>query len=184
MPEEIWRISQPEDPAEPGQTAKSEQTVETGQAAEPTDTGRSDLAGAITSAMSLSSRDWSQSPPLPLAWIGDTVYDLIVRSILLQRGMTQPDKLHKKAAKIVNARAQASLMRQIREKLTVQEQAVCRRGRNAKPGHKAKNADMEEYLEATAFECLTGYLYLTGRYGRLMELIGPEMEKQEDGHGI
>lgn len=144
----------------------------------------SDLAGAIASAMDLPGRDWSQSPPLPLAWIGDTVYDLIVRSILLHRGLTQPDRLHRKAAKIVNARAQAALMRRIRDKLTSQEQAVCRRGRNAKPGHRAKNADMEEYLEATAFECLAGYLYLTGRYERLMELVGPEMERQEDGNGI
>ena len=133
------------------------------------------LAAVLASFLDLPERDWMQYPPLALAWIGDTVYDLIVRSVLLQKGMTQPDRLHQKASGIVNARAQAVLMRQIRDTLTQEEQSVYRRGRNAKPAHKAKNADMEDYLEATAFECLVGYLYLNGRYERLMELVGPGM---------
>ena len=132
-----------------------------------------DLAGVLASFMHLPAKDWTQYPPLALAWIGDTVYDLIVRSVLLGKGMTQPDRLHQKASGIVNARAQATVMRQIRDALTQEEQSVYRRGRNAKPAHKAKNADMEDYLEATAFECLVGYLYLNGRYERLMELVGP-----------
>ena len=133
------------------------------------------LAAVLASFLDLPERDWMQYPPLALAWIGDTVYDLIVRSVLLQKGMTQPDRLHQKASGIVNARAQAVLMRQIRDALTQEEQSVYRRGRNAKPAHKAKNADMEDYLEATAFECLVGYLYLNGRYERLMELVGPDI---------
>ena len=137
------------------------------------------LAGVVASCMHLSKKDWTQYPPLALAWIGDTVYDLIVRSVLLQKGMTQPDRLHQKASGIVNARAQATVMRQIRDDLTQEEQSVYRRGRNAKPAHKAKNADMEDYLEATAFECLVGYLYLNGRYERLMELVGPGMDVQQ-----
>ena len=134
-----------------------------------------DLAAVLASFMDLPEKDWAQYPPLALAWIGDTVYDLIVRSVLLRKGMTQPDRLHQKASRIVNARAQALVMRQIRDALTQEEQSVCRRGRNAKPAHKAKNADMEDYLEATAFECLVGYLYLNGRYERLMELVGPDI---------
>ena len=126
--------------------------------------GAPDLAGVLASCMHLPKKDWMQYPPLALAWIGDTVYDLIVRSILLQKGMTQPDRLHQKAS---------------REDLTQEEQSVYRRGRNAKPAHKAKNADMEDYLEATAFECLVGYLYLNGRYERLMELVGPGMDMQQ-----
>lgn len=134
-----------------------------------------DLAETILSSMQLPLKDWSQYPPLSLAWIGDTVYDLIVRSVLLAQGTTRPEKLHKKASGIVNAREQAGLMRRIREKLTQEEQAVCRRGRNAKPAHKAKNADMADYLEATAFECLVGYLYLTRQYGRILELVKEEL---------
>ena len=141
--------------------------------------GAPDLAGVLASCMHLPKKDWMQYPPLALAWIGDTVYDLIVRSVLLQKGMTQPDRLHQKASGIVNARAQATVMRKIRDALTQEEQSVYRRGRNAKPAHKAKNADMEDYLEATAFECLVGYLYLNGRYERLMELVGPGMDMQQ-----
>ena len=135
-----------------------------------------DLADAIESCFRLSGKDWSQYPPLALAWIGDTVYDLVVRSVLLGRGMTQTDKLHRKASAAVNARSQAALMRRIREHLTQEEQTVCRRGHNAKPSHKAKNADMEDYLEATAFECLTGYLYLTRQYDRILELVREGLE--------
>lgn len=133
-----------------------------------------DLAGSIESRMHLPQKDYSQYPPLSLAWIGDTVYDLIVRSILLQKGMTQTDRLHRKASGIVNARAQAEQMGRIRDRLTEEEQVICRRGHNAKPAHKAKNADMSEYLEATAFECLVGWLYLNGRYDRILELVGGE----------
>ena len=133
---------------------------------------RNDLSGTV---LQLPRRDWTQYPPLSLAWIGDTVYDLIVRNMLLRRGMTKPENLHKKASSIVNARAQAALLGRIREKLTEEELAVCRRGHNAKPSHKAKNADMRDYLEATAFECLVGYLYLTGRYERLLDLLREEL---------
>ena len=131
-----------------------------------------DLIGTV---LQLPRRDWTQYPPLSLAWIGDTVYDLIVRNMLLRRGMTKPENLHKKASSIVNARAQAVLLGRIREKLTEEELAVCRRGHNAKPSHKSKNADMRDYLEATAFECLVGYLYLTGRYERLLDLLREEL---------
>ncbi len=139
------------------------------------------LAAVIRSTMNLPDKDWSQYPPLALAWVGDTVCDLIVRSVLLGRGMTNPDRLHQKASGIVNARSQAALMRRIAKCLTQQEQSVCRRGRNAKPAHKAKNADMEDYLEATAFECLVGYLYLTGQYERILELIREELDKPAPG---
>ena len=142
----------------------------------PETDAREDFAAVLDRSMQLPCRDWSQYPPLALAWIGDTVYDLIIRSVLLKRGMTQPDRLHRKASGIVSARAQADLMRKIRPGLSDEELAVCRRGRNAKPAHKAKNAEMRTYLEATAFECLVGYLYLTGQYDRIMELVKDELE--------
>lgn len=137
---------------------------------------RDDLADVICMSLRLPPKDWTQYPPLSLAWIGDTVYDLIVRSVLLRRGMTNPDRLHRKASGIVNARSQAALMGRIRERLTEEERAVYRRGRNAKPAHKAKNAEIVEYLEATGFECLIGYLYLTRQYERLMELVREQLE--------
>lgn len=139
------------------------------------DTGKSeDFSDVIDRSMHLPRKDWSQYPPLSLAWIGDTVYDLIVRSVLLKRGMTNPDRLHRSASGIVSAKAQAALMEQIRGHLTKEERAVYRRGRNAKPAHQAKNAGREAYLEATGFECLIGYLYLTRQYDRILELCAPE----------
>ncbi len=134
-------------------------------------TERSSLEDVIDGILNLPERDWSQYSPLTLAWIGDTVYDLIIRTVLLKRGMMQPDKLHRRASKIVNARAQSELMKKIRDQLTDRETSIYRRGRNAKPAHKAKNSDMKDYLEATGFECLIGYLYLTRQNSRIMELI-------------
>ena len=120
--------------------------------------GISDLALMLDRFMDLPSRDWSQYSPLTLAWIGDTVYDLIVRTVLLKRANMQTDKLHRMASALVNARAQAKRMEEIL--------------RNASPSHTAKNAERSEYLEATGFECLIGYLYLERQYDRLLELVG------------
>ena len=183
MEEELSRRREPE--ADCGQNAEAdsgpEPEVNCGQNAEA-DSGQdpeqyADLAHVIESCLQLPQKDWYQYPPLSLAWIGDTVYDLIVRSVLLRRGMTQPDRLHRKASMIVNAHAQAELMGQIRDRLSKTEQAVCRRGHNARPAHKAKNADLETYLEATALECLVGYLYLTGQYHRILELMKEILEQ-------
>ncbi len=127
---------------------------------------------SLDSVMGLPQRDWSQYSPLTLAWIGDTVFDLVVRTTLLKRGNMQTDKLHRIASGIVNARAQAERMEKIRPLLTEREESIYRRGRNSAPSHTAKNAERREYLEATGFECLIGYLYLEREYERLLELIG------------
>ena len=131
-----------------------------------------DFAGILDRYMDLPSRDWSQYSPLTLAWIGDTVYDLIVRTVLLKRANMQTDKLHRRASSIVNAKSQAKRMKEILSSLTDREMSIYRRGRNASPPHTAKNAERGEYLEATGFECLIGYLYLDGQYERLLELVG------------
>ena len=131
-----------------------------------------DFAAVLDRMMDLPHRDWSQYSPLTLAWIGDTVCDLIVRTALLKRAHMQTEKLHRKASSIVNARSQARRMEEIRSLLTDQEESIYRRGRNASPPHTAKNAQREEYLEATGFECLIGYLYLERSYERLLELMG------------
>ena len=135
--------------------------------------GAPDFAGLLDRYMDLPTRDWSQYSPLTLAWIGDTVYDLIVRTVLLKRANMQTDKLHRMASALVNARAQAKRMEEILPSLTDRETSIFRRGRNASPSHTAKNAERSEYLEATGFECLIGYLYLERQYDRLLELVGP-----------
>ncbi len=134
-----------------------------------------DFAWCIDHFLELPEKDWTQYSPLTLAWIGDTVYDLMVRTALLKRGNVQTAKLHKKATGLVNARSQAAVMERILPDLTKEEASVYRRGRNSSPAHKAKNADRDEYLKATGFECLIGYLYLTGRYRRILELAGEEL---------
>lgn len=130
-----------------------------------------DFVCVMDRMLDLPQRDWSQYSPLTLAWIGDTVFDLVVRTALLKRANMQTDKLHRKASSIVNAKAQAGRMKEILPLLSPEEEAVFRRGRNASPAHTAKNAQRSEYLEATGFECLIGYLYLGRRYARIVELI-------------
>jgi ribonuclease-3 family protein len=109
--------------------------------------------------------------PLTLAYIGDAIYDLVIRTIVVERGNTSPNKLHKKTVKYVSAVVQAQLIDGLYEELTKEEQEIYRRGRNAKSYTTAKNASVIEYRKATGLEALCGYLYLQGRQERLLELI-------------
>ena len=136
------------------------------------------LESCIDEIMKLPQRDYTQYSPLTLAYIGDAVYDLIVRTVLVKRANMQTAKLHRDASSCVNAGAQADMLRRLEPLLTEEEKSVCRRGRNAKPAHTAKNASRGEYLEATAFEALVGYLYLQGRYERLMDLLQTGLENR------
>ncbi len=129
------------------------------------------LADLTDLGFELPERDWSQYAPLTLAWMGDTVFDLVVRTILVKQADRQTMKLHRKASEIVSARAQAALAERILPDLSAEEQAVFRRGRNSSPGHNAKNAERAEYLEATGLEALIGWLYLERRYERIVELL-------------
>jgi len=108
--------------------------------------------------------------PLVLAYIGDTIYDLLVRSYLIMTRKVTVHNLHHQAIGFVSAGAQANTLEGIYEKLTDQEKNIVRRGRNAKSGTVPKNADINEYRYATGFEALLGYLYLTDRTDRLMEI--------------
>ena len=109
--------------------------------------------------------------PLTLAYIGDAIYDLVIRTIVVERGNTSPNKLHKKTVKYVSAVVQAQLIDGLYEELTKEEQEIYRRGRNAKSYTTAKNASVIEYRKATGLEALCGYLYLQGRQERLLELM-------------
>lgn len=108
--------------------------------------------------------------PLTLAYIGDAIYDLIIRTILVEQGNSQVNKLHKRASTMVKASAQSSMMEHLMELLTEEEAAVYKRGRNAKSVTMAKNATMSDYRRATGFEALMGYLYLTEQWKRMLDL--------------
>ena len=120
----------------------------------------------------LSEEEAGSYSPLVLAFAGDGVYDLAVRTMLVQKGNARPDALHRKKASLVKAAAQSSMMNAILPVLTESEEAVYRRGRNAKSYTKAKNSSVTDYRRATGFEALIGYLYLSGNIDRVLELIG------------
>ena len=130
----------------------------------------------------LEKQEWSQYSPLTLAYIGDGVYDLLIRTVLVKRANCQTAKLHQKASALVKAQTQAEMMKALLPHLTEEEQGVYRRGHNAKPYNTAKNASRREYLEATGFEALMGYLYLKEDYRRMIDLIHLGLE--ESGHAL
>ncbi len=110
-------------------------------------------------------------PPLTLAYVGDAVWEINVRTFLVMNGHRRPDSLHKLAVELVRAGAQAYRLREIQEVLTERERDVIRRGRNAKSGSIPKNARVTDYRASTGFEAMLGYLFLTGQTGRLQEII-------------
>ncbi|MGB7605531.1 MAG: ribonuclease III domain-containing protein [Lutisporaceae bacterium] len=126
----------------------------------------------------LSVSDIRMYNPLVLAYIGDSVYDTFVRSMLVSAGSIQVDKLHKRAIKYVQAKAQAETLDKLHDILTEDEQDIVRRGRNTKSNSVPKNADINDYRYATGFEALIGYLYLIGNTKRLMQLF--ELIRQMD----
>ena len=109
--------------------------------------------------------------PLTLAYIGDAIYDLTIRTIVVERGNKSANNLHKKTVTYVNARVQAKMIDELESELTEDEIAIYRRGRNAKSYTTAKNASIIEYRKATGLEALCGYLYLNGQQERMLYLI-------------
>jgi ribonuclease-3 family protein len=119
----------------------------------------------------LSPSDVKMLNPLVLAYVGDSVYDTFVRTLLVSGGHGQVAKLHKMSIEFVKAKAQAGILGEINELLTPEEQDIVRRGRNTKSATIPKNADILDYRYATGFEALIGFLYLTGQIDRLMEIV-------------
>lgn len=117
--------------------------------------------------------------PLALAYIGDTVYDLMIKSMIVNEGNRQVYKMHEETSRYVQASAQSQMMRAMQPYLTEEEHAVYRRGRNAKSVSPAKNQTITDYRRATGFEALIGYLYLEKHYERLTELIRIGLESLE-----
>ena len=109
--------------------------------------------------------------PLTLAYIGDGIYELVIRTVLVKKGNCPVNRLHKKASSLVKAGAQSAIMEVIEEKLTPEELSVYHRGRNAHSPTMAKHATMADYRRATGFEALMGYLYLKEDYTRMLTLV-------------
>ena len=125
-------------------------------------------------------RDTRELNPLQMAYIGDTVHDLYVRSMLVSRGMTV-GKMHKQAVRMVSAFAQARMLEAVEPDLTDAEADIARRGRNSQAKHAApKHADPADYAHATGLEALWGYLYLSGQTKRLDELLKLALSRTED----
>jgi ribonuclease-3 family protein len=135
-----------------------------------------DLISCIQKEFELKPVDIRTYSPLTLAYIGDGVYELIIRTVLVEQGNLQPAKLHKKSSGLVKAAAQAAMIRGLEAQLTEEELSAYKRGRNAKAYHTAKNASVADYRTATGFEALMGWLYLTGRYERMVSLIRAGLE--------
>ena len=115
--------------------------------------------------------DIREYSPLTLAYIGDSIYDLIIKSLVINEGNKQVQKLHRETSSMVQASAQSKMMRTIQEHLTEEEHAVFKRGRNAKSVSPAKNQSITDYRRATGFEALMGYLYLKKEWKRMLDLV-------------
>ena len=109
--------------------------------------------------------------PLVWAYVGDSVYELFVRTKLTNNSNAKPHKLHIESIKYVKAQAQADILKRIQDNLTEDEKDIVRRGRNTENHHVAKNANIADYSQSTGFEALIGYLYLTKQDDRLEEVL-------------
>ena len=110
-------------------------------------------------------------PALLLAYVGDSIFDLAVRTMFIKKGSKQVNKINNEVTGFVSAAAQARMADAIKKTFTPEEAVIYQRGRNAKPKTKAKNASQNEYHKATGLEAVFGYLYLKGERDRLLELI-------------
>ena len=117
--------------------------------------------------------------PLTLAYIGDAIYDLVIRTVVVERANRSANQLHKMTTRYVNARTQAQMIEVLEEYLSEEETAVYHRGRNAKSYTSAKNASIAQYRKATGLEALFGYLYLQDKMDRLLSLVCLAFEKMD-----
>ena len=137
----------------------------------------SDFLEYYKKSMGLEPVDVRTYSPLVLAYIGDAVYELMIRSKVINHGSMQVNKMHKHSAALVKASAQAQLIKALQEELTEEELAAYKRGRNAKSATMAKHATMIDDRMATGLEALVGWLFLTEQYARLVELVSRGLVK-------
>lgn len=125
----------------------------------------------------------NQMSPLTWAYVGDSVFELYIRTKFVNETNLKPHELHIKAISFVKAGAQANMLHKIYDKLSEEEQNIVRRGRNAENHHLPKNANIQEYMHSTAFEALLGYLYLCKKYDRVEEIIKMAINSKEEQNG-
>lgn len=130
-----------------------------------------DILDYLLKPFNIERKEAKEFSPLVLAYIGDAVYELIVRSILVSMGNRPVNKLNKDATSLVKAGAQSEIIKLISDNLSEEEYTVFKRGRNSSPHTMAKNASMTDYKYATGFEALIGFLYLDNRCDRALELV-------------
>jgi len=136
----------------------------------------------IKNVFNIEDKDIKTISPLVFAYVGDSVYDLIIKSILVARGNIPVNNLHKKASSLVKAEAQVRMYNAVKDILDEDEQSVLRRGRNAKSYTTAKNATKIDYRMATGYEALIGYLYMEDKIERIYQLVSVGLkEVEEDG---
>lgn len=133
--------------------------------------GIKELSSFFRRELEIPQTDVRSYSPLTLAYIGDCIYDLIIRTMIVEGGNAPVNNLHKRVSDFVKATAQVEIFHDIEGLLTEEEIAVYKRGRNAKSYTSAKNASITDYRIATGFEALMGYLYLTDDLTRIMELL-------------
>ena len=133
---------------------------------------------AIAKALKLETVDPRTYSPLVLAYIGDAVYELLIRTKVINHGSMQVNKMHKKSASLVKAETQANIIKAIQDDLTEEELAVFRRGRNANVHSIPTHASRAQYQQATALEALLGWLHLSGRHDRVEQLFAVMMEEE------
>jgi ribonuclease-3 family protein len=129
------------------------------------------IIGYLKKELDLPDQDIKTYSPLTLAFIGDGIYDIVIRTMIVEKGNAPVNKLHKQVSNLVKAKAQMEIFHKIEPSLTEEELSIYKRGRNAKSFTSAKNASITEYRSATGFEALMGYLYLTDQFPRLVELV-------------
>ena len=140
-----------------------------------------DFLAYLDEKLKLPEADLREYSPLVLAYIGDDIFDLIVRTMLVRQKNCQVQKLHRQASLLVKASAQAAMIEKIMPLLTEEESAVYRRGHNAKPHTKAKNATHSDYHKATGLEALMGYLYLKKDMTRIVDLMQVGLQTEKGG---
>jgi ribonuclease-3 family protein len=115
--------------------------------------------------------------PLTLAYIGDAIFEMIIRTLIVEKGQRATNTLHKHTTKIVCAQTQAQMIEAVFDFLNEEEQEVYRRGKNTKIHSSAKNASLTDYRKATGFEALCGYLFLKNETARIISIIKQALEK-------
>ena len=129
------------------------------------------IAAGICQQFEIPDVDIRTYSPLTLAYIGDCIFELVIRTVVVGKGNARPDSLDRRASRIAKAHTQAVIIEYLEGMLTAEEADIYRRGRNAHSRTMAKNATVADYRKATGLEALAGYLYLTDQFERLLELI-------------